>query len=72
LFNIITGLILCKQISTYHSFPEEFKKGLEIPLFGAKESTQNFLFLFVFNKLKFLSRFVHVLYKNGRQKAVFT
>ena len=39
---------------------------------GAKESTQNFLFLFVFNKLKILSRFVHVLYKNGRQKAVFT
>lgn len=43
------------------------KKGI-----GAKGSTQNFLFLFVFNKLKFLSRFVHVLYKNGRQKAVFT
>jgi len=39
---------------------------------GAKESTQNILFLFIFNKLNFLSRFVHVLYKNGRQKAVFT
>ena len=39
---------------------------------GAKGSTQNFLFLFIFNKLKILSRFVHVLYKNGRQKAVFT
>ena len=44
-------------------------KGVRV---GAKGSTQNFLFLFVFNKLKFLSRFVHVLYKNGRQKAVFT
>ena len=50
---------------------KKFKYG-EKGNYGAKESTQNILFLFIFNKLIFLSRFVHVLYKNGRQKSVFT
>ena len=60
----------CTKTST--QFLKNLGGGGKRKVIGAKESTQNFLFLFVFNKLKILSRFVHVLYKNGRQKAVFT